>query len=242
MKTILTTILLSLTVLVQGQRISIVDENNITGMSSMGIQLTNHQGWGWYVTAGGNQVAQFLNLHHRYDWDVQGSFSSTVSWYDKNGSNYPVMSGPLFTEARFGNTLLETGNCKNVVETTDQWTTEKHSFVTTGVVIPVQKYKVRVGVGLHREIITGTKKYHKWTHNYNVSLYKDNWDAVPGGFHVVETTKSITEVRGEEVIDINRVVPNVNFSFLFPIFETVDMSLGYDSHNSLNFGFTYNFK
>jgi hypothetical protein len=242
MKTILTTILLSLTVLVQGQRVSIIAENNINGINSIGLQLNNKNGFGVYVVTGSNSVMRYLGVNQHYKSKVDGKFTSTVSWYDKNGSYYPVMSGPMFTNPEYGNRLLETGYCKNIVETTDQWTTEKHSVTSAGVVIPIKNVKVRVGVGLHREIITGTKKYHKWTHDFTVRKYKDEWGAVPGGVHVVESTGSTSTYNRVDPINVDRLIPNGNFSVLIPFAQNTDFSIGLDTHNSINFGFTYNIK
>lgn len=223
-------------------QVQIIAENNVTGINSIGIQVSKNH-FGVYCMVGSNVIMRGLGVNVRYNSTVKGDFYSTVKWYDKNGSYYPTYPPTkYFTSSEWGNQLLETGYCRNTLETVDEWTTEKHDVINAGVVIPIFKTYMRIGGGLYRERITGTHKYHKWTHEFNVSKYYDQWGVVaqPSGIFTVVTGGKVRTQDYEVPINVDRVLPNINFSIaVLQDYNYTDLTLGYDSRNGINFGLTY---
>lgn len=245
MKKITTLLMTLMTVGLFGQ-VSIITDNNMLGVNSIGVQVTNKKNVGVYMTIGSNGITQWLGMNHYYNFEINSTFSSTVKWYTEDGSYYPtVQPHYMFTTPEWGNQLLETGYCVNTVESIDRWTTEKHSLINAGVVIPIKKLSVRIGGGIHREVITGTEKYWHWTHKFTVKKYYDQWGVVnqPSGIFVVETTTYDREVRDERQININRYVPNLNLSVtVLRDYYNSDMTVGYDTKGGFNMGLVYHIK
>jgi hypothetical protein len=249
MKNILTTVLFFLVYSLNAQ----VNMFFETGFSSLG--SNNHMGVqyvkkgskiGFYGTIGGNVMERMIGVNNKYVFDVQGNFTSTVSWFTKNGSHYPTMpNSAMFTSPEWGNRLMETGTCVNTLETWSGELTTTTNIYNLGIVIKSgknDKIKYRIGMGVHKLSQVGYSDYEYWQHTFKVHKYFDEWGVVaqPNGVFVVEQSSTVREWSDTKYTNITKNELNMNFAVEYKMSQNTLFSLGYNTKGGINFGMSFN--
>jgi hypothetical protein len=250
MKNILTILFVLISVSFSNAQSSMFVESGVSSLGSnnhIGYEYINKDSrFGFYVTVGGNSIDRLVGLNHELLLDVKGDFTSTVSWYTKNGSYYETMPPTeVFTSSQWGNSLLETGNCVNTVETWDGEQTSKIKIYNVGVVINGSKnFKYRVGLGVRNLKQTGQCEYNYWRHSFSVSKYYDEWGVVaqPNGIFVVENSGSVSEWKENKTISVDKTEINMNFAIEYEMSNKTIISLGYNTKGGVNFGIGFSMK
>jgi hypothetical protein len=250
MKNIITLLFTIITTTLNAQLSMMIE----SGVSSLG--SNNHVGFefiskeskvGFYTTVGGNWMDRMIGINTRNTFDIKGDFTSTVSWYNENGTYYQTLPpSPEFTTTEWGNRLLESGTCINTVEIWDGEITSLTKIYNVGVVIRGGKknnLKYRVGVGLRNLTQTGYVDYSYWQNTFNVSKFYDEWGVVaqPSGVFVVVGNGSVIEKDETKHITVNKKEVNMNFAVEYGMNDKTALSLGYNTKGGINLGITYNF-
>jgi len=202
---------------------------------------------GFFISYGGNLLDGVIGLDTKYIMESEGDFTSTVSWYTKDGTYLPTLPpNEMFTSPEWGNRLLESGTCVNTVEIWLGDIQTTHRIYNAGIVLSNPRKnltKLRLGLGVHHKIQKGLVDYSYWQHTFRVSKYYDEWGVVaqPSGIFVVERTLSVRE--WEQTKQLNSSEFKVNFSAAldYELQKNTSVSLGYNTQVGFNLGIGYVF-
>jgi hypothetical protein len=239
----LTTILTLLTISTNAQ--SFFTEYSLKG-EALGIQLFKHKNTGFYISTGGNYLAQLFAFNQTWESDYKDHFTSSVDWYGPSGAYLPTYDpSPITTSPEWGNVLLESGTYRKISETIEINTKTVYQTYNMGVVFPVGEIKVRLGGGVFITTKTGEHDYWKITQTGRVEKYYDELQILGNSQHlfVVEYNPSFRDVRTITPIHERKVAPNLHAALIFPLhtysYHSTDLTLGV-SGNTLTFGLNYN--
>lgn len=252
MKNILTLLSIhALSSLVNAQPTMFIESgvNSLGSNNHIGVQyIKKTSKIGFYTTVGGNWMDRFIGSDEKLILDSKGDFTSSVSWYTKDGTHYETMPAtPIFTSPEWGNAIMETGSCVNIVETWMGNMTTNSSIYNFGLVInggQKNNVKYRIGVGIRNLVQQGYCDYQYWKHSFSVSKYYDEWGVVaqPNGIFVVVHSGNVTKWGKTEYITINKNEFNLNFAVEYEMYNNTTISLGYNTRGGINLGFGFPLK
>jgi hypothetical protein len=226
---------------VKGQ-ISLFQESG-TKVYSLGLEYKTKSGYGAYIRYASNGIYKTLGMNTSSDFRAEGSYTSSVDWYGRNGTHYPVyrMDDWNFSK-KMGNKIVDEGNVTNVVETWERTYKSTKRIGDMGFVFPCKKLTIRVGCGLYKETIVGNADYRRW--EYKLNLYKmyDEWQVIAKStnhFFVVSGTATTSEYESSVPVYEEIVKTNINIAIYYPISKSGGMGFGYDSNGGLNFGMNF---
>jgi hypothetical protein len=181
-----------------------------------------------------------IGSNTRTTFDCKGTFTSTVSWYTKDGSYYTQYPpSKYFTSSEWGNSLLETGKCVNTVETWDGEVTTSFEIYNVGLVINNGKnLNYRIGAGIRKLSQNGYTDYRFWQHTYYVSKYYDEWGVIaqPSGIFTVAHSGSVRAHDNTTYSSLNKTELNINLSVEYILSNKTTLSLGYNTKGGVNMG------
>ena len=223
---------------------SVSNTNTFSGVTKVSLSYCEGK-YGFFVETGGNWLMSGLGLNEVREFDITQDFTSSVSWFDENGSYLPTMPNTnIWTSEEWGNTLLDEGEVSNVVTTSTKNYSEVKKITNIGMVIKKnENISYRFGVGLFTLKQNGNDNVETWTHKFNVYKYHDDLEVVNSPNHnFIVTVDKIAETKKESnKVDVKKVVLNLNFSVDFNYSSTTQFVVGLDTRTGLNFGFGYRF-
>jgi hypothetical protein len=248
MKNLILTFILLMVVFSLNAQVVVFTETGVSsigGNQHIGIKyIKKDSKIGFYGTIGGNVLERMIGMNNNYVSDVKGDLTSTVSWYTKNGTHYPIMPNiEIFTSPDWGNRLLETGTCVNTLETWSGEVTTTTNIYNLGVVIKSSKnnkIKYRIGAGVRKLSQVGYRDYNYWQRTFNVNKYYDEWGTVqPNNVFVVEGSGSVREWDDMEYVSITKNEFNVNFAVDYETLTSFCFSFGFNTKGGINVGFGF---
>ena len=223
---------------------SVSNSNTFSGVSKISVSNCGDK-YGFFIETGGNWVLRGLGVNEVREFDITQDFTSSVSWFDENGSFLPTMPNTnIWTSEDWGNTLLDEGEVTNIVTTSTKTYSVVKNITNVGMVIKKnENISYRFGVGVFTLKQNGIDNLETWTHKFNVYKYHDNLEVVNSPNHnFIVTVDKFSETKKESnKIDVKEVKLNLNFSVDFNYSSTTQFNLGLDTRTGLNFGFGYRF-
>jgi len=218
--------------------------NSFSGVSKISVSYCEDK-YGFFVETGGNWFGRVFGMNEINDFNITQDFTSSVSWFDKNGSFLPTMPNTnVWTSEEWGNTLLDEGEVTNIVTTSTKTYSEVKNITNVGMVIKNnENISYRFGVGIFTVKQNGYDNVETWTHKFNVYKYHDDLEVVDSPNHnfIVAVDKIAETKKESNKIDVKEIKLNLNFSVDFNINETTQLNIGLDTRTGLNFGVGYRF-
>jgi hypothetical protein len=223
---------------------SVTNINSFSGVTKISVSYCENK-YGFFAEIGGNWFERGLGMNEVREFDVTQDFTSSVSWFDENGSFLPTMPNTnIWTSEEWGNTLLDEGEVSNIVTTSTKTYSEVKNITNVGMVIKKnENISYRFGVGLFTLKQNGNGNVETWTNKFNVYKYHDDLEVVNSHSHnFIVAVDKIAETKKEtNKINFKEVKLNLNFSVDFNFNETTQFNLGLDTRSGLNFGIGYRF-
>lgn len=239
------TLLLTLTVLVNtlfGQNVKVFQEQSINykkNIQTTGVEFTKKNGFGVYLSVGGNFVERVVGLNNTLNIQSESNLSGQTWWYtspaDHVGLNMTSYnSGGLWSSPQSNNQFIDQTTYRATVRSTFTENKITYTLINFGFVVPIKKTVLRIGGGLYKNVQKGEVTVQTLSTIKKVNLY---WETNLESYHIIYTQNTITEKTTTSPINVNKILPNMNLSLQINRFFTV----GYDSNVGMNLGMYYNF-
>ena len=223
---------------------SVSNINSFSGVTKISVSYCENK-YGFFAEIGGNWFQRGLGMNEVREFDITQDFTSSVNWFDENGSFLPTRPNTnIWTSEDWGNTLLGEGEVTNIVTTSTKSYSVVKNITNVGMVIRKnEKISYRLGVGVFTLKKKGDDNTDVWTHNFNVYKYHDDLEVVNSPNHnfIVAVDKIAETKKESNKINVKEVKLNLNFSVDFNINETTQLNVGLDTRSGLNFGIGYRF-